>query len=202
MREIKADGSVISFYMPHHGVYRPEKSTTKLRTVFNASSPSTSGKYEKRPEEMDEITLAKFVARYTGNTQDNYLQRKEPRVIRYRNYDIAMDVNEYKREMRYDDNEHLILERRKEFESNLDIQKTLQIIKDLCREEDLDDNAELQDVANRFLDPNPFQDLYQVNSGMNDDIRLATLNKLGAIAKKKREFDGQCKILPINAYGG
>ncbi|GFW53098.1 integrase catalytic domain-containing protein [Trichonephila clavipes] len=44
MREIKADGSEVSFYMPHHGVYRPEKSTTKMRTVFNASSPSTSGK--------------------------------------------------------------------------------------------------------------------------------------------------------------
>ncbi|GFU02055.1 integrase catalytic domain-containing protein [Trichonephila clavipes] len=44
MREIKADGSGVSFYMPHHGVYRLEKSTTKLRTVFNASSPSTSGK--------------------------------------------------------------------------------------------------------------------------------------------------------------
>ncbi|GFV96170.1 DUF1758 domain-containing protein [Trichonephila clavipes] len=43
MREIKADGSGVSFYMPHHGVYRPEKSTTKMRTVFNASSPSTSG---------------------------------------------------------------------------------------------------------------------------------------------------------------
>ncbi|GFS62793.1 integrase catalytic domain-containing protein [Trichonephila clavipes] len=44
MREIKADGSGVAFYMPHHGVYRPEKSTTKLRTVFNESSPSTSGK--------------------------------------------------------------------------------------------------------------------------------------------------------------
>ncbi|GFY02312.1 DUF1758 domain-containing protein [Trichonephila clavipes] len=44
MREIKVDGSGVSFYMPHHGVYRPEKSTTKMRTVFNASSPSTSGK--------------------------------------------------------------------------------------------------------------------------------------------------------------
>ncbi|GFW48319.1 integrase catalytic domain-containing protein [Trichonephila clavipes] len=41
MREIKADGSGVSFYMPHPGVYRPEKSATKLRTVFNASSPST-----------------------------------------------------------------------------------------------------------------------------------------------------------------
>ncbi|GFY16118.1 uncharacterized protein TNCV_3531211 [Trichonephila clavipes] len=44
MREIKADGSGVSFYMPHHGVCRPKKSTTKLRTVFNASSPSTRGK--------------------------------------------------------------------------------------------------------------------------------------------------------------
>ncbi|GFW14617.1 integrase catalytic domain-containing protein [Trichonephila clavipes] len=44
MRDIKADGSRISFYMPHHGVYGPEKSTTKLRIVFNASSPSTRGK--------------------------------------------------------------------------------------------------------------------------------------------------------------
>ncbi|GFW28638.1 integrase catalytic domain-containing protein [Trichonephila clavipes] len=44
-REIKADGSGVSFYMPHHSVYNPEKSTIKLRTVFNASSPSTSGKY-------------------------------------------------------------------------------------------------------------------------------------------------------------
>ncbi|GFS62412.1 integrase catalytic domain-containing protein [Trichonephila clavipes] len=38
------DGSGVAFYMPHHGVYHPEKSTTKLRTVFNASSPSKSGK--------------------------------------------------------------------------------------------------------------------------------------------------------------
>ncbi|GFW54070.1 integrase catalytic domain-containing protein [Trichonephila clavipes] len=44
MREIKADGSGVSFYMPHLGVYRPEKSTTTLRTVFNASSSSTRGK--------------------------------------------------------------------------------------------------------------------------------------------------------------
>ncbi|GFX07878.1 integrase catalytic domain-containing protein [Trichonephila clavipes] len=44
MKEIEANGSGVAFYMPHHGVCRPEKSPTKLRTVFNASSPSTSGK--------------------------------------------------------------------------------------------------------------------------------------------------------------
>ncbi|XP_055943547.1 uncharacterized protein LOC129974765 [Argiope bruennichi] len=32
-----------SYYLPHHGVYKPENSTTKLRVVFNASAPSTSG---------------------------------------------------------------------------------------------------------------------------------------------------------------
>ncbi|GFT11662.1 uncharacterized protein TNCV_264551 [Trichonephila clavipes] len=34
MKEIKADGPGVAFYVPHYGVYRPEKSTTKLRTVF------------------------------------------------------------------------------------------------------------------------------------------------------------------------
>lgn len=33
-----------AYYMPHHGVYKPEKSTTKLRTVFNASTLTSSGK--------------------------------------------------------------------------------------------------------------------------------------------------------------
>ncbi|XP_055929674.1 uncharacterized protein LOC129960329 [Argiope bruennichi] len=32
-----------SYYIPHHGIFRPEKSTTKLRVVFNASSPTTNG---------------------------------------------------------------------------------------------------------------------------------------------------------------
>ncbi|XP_054711310.1 uncharacterized protein LOC129220901 [Uloborus diversus] len=32
------------YYLPHHGVYRSENPTTKLRVVFNASSPSTNGK--------------------------------------------------------------------------------------------------------------------------------------------------------------
>lgn len=31
------------YYLPHHGVIRENSLTTKLRVVFNASSPSTSG---------------------------------------------------------------------------------------------------------------------------------------------------------------
>ncbi|XP_067122120.1 uncharacterized protein [Centruroides vittatus] len=33
----------ICYYLPHHGVFRPDKTTTRLRVVFNASAPTTSG---------------------------------------------------------------------------------------------------------------------------------------------------------------
>lgn len=33
----------IHYYLPHHGVLKPDSSTTKLRVVFNGSSPTTSG---------------------------------------------------------------------------------------------------------------------------------------------------------------
>ncbi|XP_067210840.1 uncharacterized protein [Linepithema humile] len=33
-----------SYYLPHHGVWKESSLTTKLRVVFNASSPSTSGR--------------------------------------------------------------------------------------------------------------------------------------------------------------
>ncbi|XP_011503659.1 PREDICTED: uncharacterized protein LOC105366798 [Ceratosolen solmsi marchali] len=36
--------SKIKYYLPHHGALKPDSSTTKLRVVFNSSSPSTSGK--------------------------------------------------------------------------------------------------------------------------------------------------------------
>lgn len=35
--------NLISFYMPHHAVIKENSTTTKLRTVFNASSPSSTG---------------------------------------------------------------------------------------------------------------------------------------------------------------
>ncbi|GFY17473.1 uncharacterized protein TNCV_3518301 [Trichonephila clavipes] len=41
----------------------------------------------------------------------------------------------------------LILQKRKEFESNIDIEKTLQICRELCREEDADDGEDIRDVA-------------------------------------------------------
>ncbi|GFX11544.1 uncharacterized protein TNCV_5141201 [Trichonephila clavipes] len=45
MKEVVAenDKSEIAYYMPHHGILRPEKSTTKLRVVFNATNPTSNG---------------------------------------------------------------------------------------------------------------------------------------------------------------
>lgn len=76
-----------------------------------------------------------FVSKYTKNNNGVYVERKPPRIIWYRNYDMAQDFNEYRREMVtlhqpfrnedseiladmkfitiYDENEDTILERRK-----------------------------------------------------------------------------------------
>ncbi|GFS88729.1 uncharacterized protein TNCV_4816341 [Trichonephila clavipes] len=45
MKEVvaKKDNSEIAYYMPHNGILRPEKSTTKLRVVFNATNPTSNG---------------------------------------------------------------------------------------------------------------------------------------------------------------
>ncbi|GFY36465.1 uncharacterized protein TNCV_26631 [Trichonephila clavipes] len=45
LKEVVAenDNSEIAYYMPYHGVLRPEKSTTKLRVVFNATNPTSNG---------------------------------------------------------------------------------------------------------------------------------------------------------------
>lgn len=128
-------------------------------------------KYEKRPEELEDVSLAQFVAYYTHSAVGYWTRRKEPRIIRYRNYDMTDDMNEYKREMVtlyipfrneeneiladtkfiqiYDDNETLLLERLKEFSSNVDIQKMVEISRDLYREDELnhDDNAEEINLA-------------------------------------------------------
>ncbi|GFX67808.1 uncharacterized protein TNCV_1565091 [Trichonephila clavipes] len=44
MREVTAENdNPMNYFLPHHGVYRPEKSTIKGRVVFNASSPTDNG---------------------------------------------------------------------------------------------------------------------------------------------------------------
>ncbi|GFX91943.1 uncharacterized protein TNCV_3577731 [Trichonephila clavipes] len=45
MKEVAAenDNSEITYYMPHHDILRPEKSTTKLRLIYNATNPTSNG---------------------------------------------------------------------------------------------------------------------------------------------------------------
>ncbi|XP_043065432.1 uncharacterized protein LOC122320888 [Drosophila ficusphila] len=43
MREIPLSYDSPNYYLPHHAVIKPESTTTKLRVVFNASSPSSNG---------------------------------------------------------------------------------------------------------------------------------------------------------------
>ncbi|GFX35433.1 DUF1758 domain-containing protein [Trichonephila clavipes] len=43
MREVKEDSkSEAGYYLPHHGILRPDNMTTKLRVVFNANAKTTS----------------------------------------------------------------------------------------------------------------------------------------------------------------
>ncbi len=167
-------------------------------------------KYEKRPLHLKHITLAQFVSKYSKNNKGDFVLRAVPRIIRYRNYDMANDINDYKREMVtlhvpfineeeeilaelkfiriYDENEELLLQRRKDFQSDLDIEKTIEICRNLCREDELVD-TEPNLTASVLRDENPFLQLYQnPNSEVNADLRLATLNKLGVIAKKKQNL--------------
>ncbi|GBP70869.1 hypothetical protein EVAR_53533_1 [Eumeta japonica] len=122
-------------------------------------------KYEKRPEDLEGVSLAQFVSKYYKNDKGKYVKRDDPRIIRYRNYDMATDSDEYKREMvtlhipfrheeadilketkfitLYDENVDLILEKRKEFESNIDVEKMLQICREIYREEIPDDDEDV-----------------------------------------------------------
>lgn len=108
-----------------------------------------------------------------------YIERYEPKLIRYRNYEMTIYFNEYKREMvtlhlplrieeeemlaemkfitTYGDNEDIILQGRKDFESDIGINKTIQICRELCREETPMDGDEIQEVVNRVPEENPFE---------------------------------------------
>ncbi|GFX27315.1 ATP-dependent DNA helicase [Trichonephila clavipes] len=109
-------------------------------------------KYEKRHQDLNDVTLAQFVANYTVKNDGSYSLRKKPRIIRYH----AEILSELKFIRIYDENENLILSRRKDFESNLDIRKTIEICRCLCRDDDILDNENDQEAANRYPEPDPY----------------------------------------------
>jgi hypothetical protein len=62
----------------------------------------------------------------------------------------------------YDTNEDLILRNGQEFEANLDIQKVIEICRNLCWEDGGSSfgDDELHEVGNVLEEPNPFEALY------------------------------------------
>lgn len=80
----------------------------------------------------------------------------------------------------YYEHENEILEKRKEFEPNIDAQKTTDIIcRQLCHE---DDESEIRDFATRFSEPNPFEEMNRnPNAAFNEDLLIAMLKNLGAL---------------------
>lgn len=189
-------------------------------------------KYQKRPNDLEDVTLAQFVSKYYKNNYNIYKVRKKPRVICYRNFDIKLKHNEYKREMVtlhipfrdehtdvladmkylkvYDQNEDLILENKKEFEFNLEIENTIAICRQTCHENDESDNNnknEIQDVVKRFSEANPFQELYyNSEADIEFDVRSETSNKLGVFIKeincssKDRKFSNNKTIVTKRNY--
>ena len=88
----------------------------------------------------------------------------------------------------YEANEELIMQRRKEFESNLDMAKTLQIIRELGRNDE-QASDELQEEEVGFLyESDPYADRLLQNGQVNADLLHAVLGKLGAVAKKRENI--------------
>ncbi|GFV42845.1 integrase catalytic domain-containing protein [Trichonephila clavipes] len=68
-----------TYYIPHHSFYRPEKSSAKLRVVFNASCPTPNGR------------SLNFLQAIGGIIQDEFFSI----IIRFRKQPISMTaVNE------------------------------------------------------------------------------------------------------------
>jgi len=55
-------------------------------------------RYEIRPQEMENVSMAQFVANYYKNKNGECKKSPVPKVIRYRNYDMT-ELSDFKREM-------------------------------------------------------------------------------------------------------
>lgn len=66
----------------------------RIPLIFDIWKENWFDKYEKRPEDLQDVTLAQFVSKYYINNRGAYTVRTDKKIIRYRNYDIATDYNE------------------------------------------------------------------------------------------------------------
>ncbi|XP_055950881.1 uncharacterized protein LOC129984967 [Argiope bruennichi] len=94
MGKVNNDMCEGSYYLPHHGVYKPENSTTKLRVAFNASAPSTSG------QSLNDLLLA-------GAVKENIFEI----MTRFRTYKYAFtaDIKKMYRQILIDESQRNLL---------------------------------------------------------------------------------------------
>jgi hypothetical protein len=111
-------------------------------------------KHEKRPmESMANVMLADFATEYTLKQNGEYKKRDVPHILCCRHYDMG-EIVDYKQEVVllywpfqnetldildhnkfieiYDENEAQILGQRHKYQSNLDINKTMEYCRQLC----------------------------------------------------------------------
>ncbi|XP_041452005.1 uncharacterized protein LOC121405395 [Drosophila obscura] len=84
MKQVPPSHDSGHFYLPHHAVFKPESTTTKVRVVFNASSPSSNGRslndvLHSGPVLQSDLTtqiLKWRVFRYVFNADINKMYRQ------------------------------------------------------------------------------------------------------------------------------
>ncbi|KAJ8677307.1 hypothetical protein QAD02_013094 [Eretmocerus hayati] len=102
------------------------------------------------------------------------------------------EILEYKREMVtvFIQFRNHIVQARIEFEANLDYQKTIDICTELNREDDDIEDGTEEAHALYQTDIDPFQELHHNHHPIiNGDLVLASIDKPGAVAEKKRRHD-------------
>lgn len=150
-------------------------------TVKARKKPSGPQITDQNWDTEDEEDIDEELAPEENVNQQNekvYYRRKTPRIIRYRHYDMANEMLDYRREMVtlyipfrneerdilsemrfnhiYEEDEQLILARREEFEANSDINKIIEAYKKLCQpdenEKDLEILPPMEHDVNTFIE--------------------------------------------------
>ncbi|KAK0158252.1 hypothetical protein PV328_009280 [Microctonus aethiopoides] len=131
-------------------------------------------------EDEEELAPEENVNQQNQQSKKIYYRRKTPRIVRYRHYDMANQMLDYKREMVtlyipfrneemdilaemrfnqiYEENEQLILTRREEFEANLNIDKIIEAYKKSCHPDENEKDLEILPLMQH--DANPFIEFY------------------------------------------
>lgn len=189
LREAMSESTLKVEFIPAMWLQERQRIRKTEKELERLSDNDKSGQNPSEPEiadenldaAEDEVDIKEGSAPEENiNQQSNkvHYRRKTPRIVRYRHYDVANQMLDYKREMVtlyipfrneerdilaemrfnqiYEENEQLILASLEEFEANLDIDKVIEAYRKLYHpdenEEDLDILPLMQHEANPFIE--------------------------------------------------